>query len=109
MFCFQLEDVQRQLDTAKKEQEATIELFAEERNFRDREENLKKKLRVSRRNCALNGGIKIKLTLHLRLAYNYKPLLYLWSVAGCLFHHSRPEGEAQCCSELPQEMKEQRK
>ncbi|KAG2650868.1 protein MICRORCHIDIA 7-like [Panicum virgatum] len=41
-----LEDVQRQLDTAKKEQEATIELFAEERNFRDREEeNLKKKLR----------------------------------------------------------------
>ena len=60
MFCFQLEDVQRQLDTAKKEQEATIELFAEERNFRDREENLKKKLRVSHRNCALNGGIKTK-------------------------------------------------
>jgi hypothetical protein len=49
--------VERKLDTAKKEQEATIELFAEERNYRDREEeNLKKKLRVSCRNCALNGG-----------------------------------------------------
>ena len=70
MFCFQLEDLERQLDTATKEQEATIELFAEERNCRNREENLKKKLRVSHRNCALNGGIKTK-----RLHLAYKPLL----------------------------------
>nr|CAB3449758.1 unnamed protein product [Digitaria exilis] len=41
-----LEDVEKQLDTANKEQEAIIELFAEERQRRDQEvENLKNKLR----------------------------------------------------------------
>ncbi|XP_066327359.1 protein MICRORCHIDIA 4-like isoform X5 [Miscanthus floridulus] len=40
------EDVERQLELAIKEQEATVELFAEERKCRDQEEeNLKKKLR----------------------------------------------------------------
>ncbi|KAK8462145.1 hypothetical protein SEVIR_1G159400v4 [Setaria viridis] len=40
-----LEDMEKQLDTANKEQEAMIELFAEERNYRDQEEgNLKRKL-----------------------------------------------------------------
>nr|CAB3446572.1 unnamed protein product [Digitaria exilis] len=41
-----LEDVEKQLDTTNKEQEAIIELFAEERQRRDQEvENLKNKLR----------------------------------------------------------------
>ncbi|CAN6238110.1 unnamed protein product [Urochloa humidicola] len=41
-----LEEMEKQLDTANKEQEAMIELFAEERNHRDEEEgNLKRKLR----------------------------------------------------------------
>ncbi|XP_066331520.1 protein MICRORCHIDIA 7-like isoform X3 [Miscanthus floridulus] len=40
------EDVERQLELAIKEQETTVELFAEERKCRDQEEeNLKKKLR----------------------------------------------------------------
>ncbi|CAN6272646.1 unnamed protein product [Urochloa humidicola] len=41
-----VEDLEKQLDTANKEQEAMIELFAEERNRRDEEEaNLNRKLR----------------------------------------------------------------
>ncbi|CAO2038394.1 unnamed protein product [Urochloa humidicola] len=41
-----VEDMEKQLDTANKEQEAMIELFAEERSRRDEEEaNLKRKLR----------------------------------------------------------------
>jgi hypothetical protein len=45
--------MEKQLDTANKEQEAMIELFAEERNYRDQEEgNLKKKLSVSLWICA---------------------------------------------------------
>lgn len=48
VFCFQIEDTEKQLETANKEQETMIELFAEERKCRDQEEeNLKKKLRVS--------------------------------------------------------------
>ncbi|KAL5670155.1 hypothetical protein ACJX0J_022376, partial [Zea mays] len=39
------EDVERQLELAIKEQEATVELFAEERKCHDQEvENLKRKL-----------------------------------------------------------------
>ncbi|KAF8689602.1 hypothetical protein HU200_041744 [Digitaria exilis] len=46
IYCLQLEDVEKQLDTTNKEQEAIIELFAEERQRRDQEvENLKNKLR----------------------------------------------------------------
>ncbi|KAL6634379.1 hypothetical protein ACP70R_027050 [Stipagrostis hirtigluma subsp. patula] len=41
-----IEDLEKQLETARKEQEALIEIFAEERNRRDQEEeNLRKKLR----------------------------------------------------------------
>jgi len=45
---FQLEDLQRQLESATKEQEALIDIFSEERNPRDQEEEiLRKKLKVS--------------------------------------------------------------
>jgi hypothetical protein len=43
-----VEDLQRQLGSANKEQEALIDIFSEERNRRDQEEdNLRKKLKVS--------------------------------------------------------------
>jgi hypothetical protein len=43
-----VEDLQRQLESANKEQEALIDIFSEERNRRDQEEdNLRKKLKVS--------------------------------------------------------------
>jgi hypothetical protein len=43
-----VEDLQRQLESATKEQEALIDIFSEERNRRDQEEeSLRKKLKVS--------------------------------------------------------------
>jgi hypothetical protein len=43
-----VEDLQRQLESATKEQEALIDIFSEERSRRDQEEDsLKKKLKVS--------------------------------------------------------------
>jgi hypothetical protein len=43
-----VEDLERQLETANKEQEALIDIFSEERSRRDEEEeNLKEKLKVS--------------------------------------------------------------
>uniref|UniRef100_A0A0A9FAB9 Uncharacterized protein n=1 Tax=Arundo donax TaxID=35708 RepID=A0A0A9FAB9_ARUDO len=41
-----VEDLERQLESANKEQEALIDIFSEERNRRDQEEdNLRKKLK----------------------------------------------------------------
>jgi hypothetical protein len=43
-----VEDLQRQLESATKEQIALIDIFSEERNRRDQEEeSLRKKLKVS--------------------------------------------------------------
>lgn len=47
----QAEALKRRLEEAHKEQEALVDVFAEERNRRDKvEDNLKKKLRVGRSN-----------------------------------------------------------
>lgn len=49
-----MENVQRQLETANKEQEALVDIFSEERIRRDQEEeNLRKKLKVSRNSVSI--------------------------------------------------------
>jgi hypothetical protein len=88
-----VEDLERQLETANKEQEALIDIFSEERSRRDEEEeSLKEKLKVSQRQIT-----SLFTTLLFRMI-SYHSILCL-SLAGSIFHHTRVAGETERCQE----------
>lgn len=120
LFCFfQNEDLEKQVETAKEEEKAMLEIFAQERKCRDEEvENLKKKLKVGSwyRNLQLESALFTLCALHLWIQMevlhdylNQQSAILISSVkyVGGRLHHTGSDGAAQCCPELWQTMKEQ--
>ena len=106
-FIFQVEDLQRQLESATKEQEALIDIFSEERNRRDQEEeSLRKKLKVSEQTVTTVFCVARHSTTWLFSLLFLQTFRSTSSLAGRICHHTGLAGATERRQERPQSLRE---